>query len=74
MSQIRGYKYREEKINYHGIEQRWLLVESEKRKESDLLKLQKKIKQEKVKIEKILKVRKKKKEDLEKEIKKLEKK
>ena len=69
MSQIRGYKYREEKINYHGIEQRWLLVESEKRKESDLLKLQKKIKQEKVKIEKILKVRKKKKEDLEKEIK-----
>lgn len=47
-----GYKYREQKVNYHGIEQRWLVVESEKRKESDLLKLEKNIKKEKMELEK----------------------
>jgi transposase len=26
------YKYREKKVNYHGIEQRWLVVEGKKRK------------------------------------------
>jgi transposase len=45
------YKYREKKVNYHGIEQRWLVVEGKKRKESDLLKLEKNIKKEKEKIE-----------------------
>ena len=50
-SEQSGYKYREQKVNYHGIEQRWLVVESEKRKESDLLKLEKNIKKEKEKIE-----------------------
>ncbi len=33
--------------NYGGIAQRWLLVESQARKESDLKKLEKKIEQEK---------------------------
>jgi transposase len=47
-----GYKYREKKVNYHGIEQRWLIVESEKRKESDLQKLVQKIEEESQKIEK----------------------
>jgi hypothetical protein len=43
ISKISGYKYREKIVNYHGIEQRWLVVESEKRKESYLLKLGEKI-------------------------------
>jgi transposase len=71
ISEILGYRYREEKVNYHGIEQRWLVVESDKRKESDLLKLEKKLSGEKNKIDKYLKVKRKKKEDLEKEIKEL---
>lgn len=46
-----GYKYQEQKVNYHGIEQRWLVVESEKRLKSDLLKLEKNIRKEREKIE-----------------------
>lgn len=72
-SEKKGYKYREKRINYHGIEQRWLIVESEKRKESDLLKLREKVSKEETKIEKLIKklIKKKwqKKEELEKEIK-----
>ena len=72
-----GYKYREQKENYHGIEQRWLVVESEKRKESDLLKLEKNIKKEKEKIESKKKKwserKKKNKEEIQLEIKQLKK-
>ena len=39
-----GYSFVIKKSNYGGIEQRWLVVESEKRKESDLRKLEKKFK------------------------------
>jgi len=46
-SEIPGYSWRETISNYGGIEQRWLLVESQARKESDLKKLEKKIEQEK---------------------------
>lgn len=38
-----GYRYHARQQNYGGIEQRWLLVESEKRRESDLKKLEKNI-------------------------------
>jgi transposase len=41
-------------VNYGGIEQRWLLVESEERKKADLKKLTQKIKEEFLKIEKQL--------------------
>jgi transposase len=46
-SKIPGYFWQETSSNYGGIEQRWLLVESQARKESDLKKLAKKIEQEK---------------------------
>jgi transposase len=46
-SEIPGYYWRETISNYGGIEQRWLLVESQARQESDLKKLEKKIEQEK---------------------------
>jgi transposase len=53
-SEIPGYSWRETSSNYAGIEQRWLLVESQARKESDLKKLEKRIEQEKKKaLEKI---------------------
>ncbi len=38
-----GYSFVTKTSNYGGIEQRWLVVESEKRKESDLKKLEKKL-------------------------------
>ncbi|ELS44670.1 transposase [Microcystis aeruginosa FACHB-905 = DIANCHI905] len=41
-SEIPGYSWRETSSNYGGIEQRWLLVESQARQESDLKKLEKK--------------------------------
>jgi len=47
-----GYKYIEKKVNYHGIDQRWLIIESEKRKQSDLPQLEKRIEAESKKIEK----------------------
>ena len=46
-SEMSGYSWRESSSNYGGIEQRWLLVESQARQESDLKKLDKKIEQEK---------------------------
>ncbi len=35
-SQLTGYRFQESQQNYADVEQRWLLVESQKRKESDL--------------------------------------
>lgn len=42
-SQINGYSYAVKTSNYANVEQRWLVVESEKRKKSDLLKIEKRI-------------------------------
>lgn len=50
-----GYKWKEEIVNYGGIKQIWLIVESQKRKNSDLEKLDKKLKKEKGKVEELLK-------------------
>ncbi|AFZ00424.1 IS1634 family transposase [Calothrix sp. PCC 6303] len=50
-----GYKWKEEIVNYGGIKQIWLIVESQKRKDSDLEKLDKKLIKEKDKVEKLLK-------------------
>ncbi|MBC6474497.1 MAG: hypothetical protein GDA48_18205 [Hormoscilla sp. GM102CHS1] len=50
-----GYSYSEVKQNYGGIEQRWLVVESQKRREADLNNLEKKIKKELSVIERKLK-------------------
>ena len=41
-----GYSYAEVKQNYGGIEQRWLVVESQKRREADLKSLEEKIKKD----------------------------
>jgi transposase len=54
-----GYKWKEEMVNYGGIKQIWLIVESQQRKDSDLKKLEKKLKKEKDKVEKLLKALKK---------------
>lgn len=45
-SGISGYRYQEIESNYSGIKQRWLVVESQKRKKSDLKKLEEKIPKE----------------------------
>jgi transposase len=50
-----SYKWKEEIVSYGGIKQTWLIVESQKRKKSDLDKLDKKLKKEKDKVEKLLK-------------------
>lgn len=42
-SQIKGYSYVVQKSNYASVEQRWLLVQSETRKQSDLRQLEKRI-------------------------------
>ena len=42
----RGYRYLEEKVAYGGIEQRWMIVESEERKKSDLEKILNRIEKE----------------------------
>ena len=47
VSSIEGYSYQEKIITYADIKQRWLLIESQKRKESDLKKLSEKIEKEK---------------------------
>ncbi|MBF2017354.1 MAG: IS1634 family transposase [Rivularia sp. T60_A2020_040] len=54
-----GYTWKEEIVNYGGIKQIWLIVESQKRRESDLEKLDKKLKKEKEKVDKLLKALKK---------------
>lgn len=53
-SRIQGYKYQEVKKTYGGILQRWLVIESQKRRESDLKHLEKKIKNEEVAVQKKL--------------------
>jgi transposase len=47
-SSVTGYCYATRKSNYGGIEQRWLVVESTERKESDLRQLEKRISNSKV--------------------------
>ena len=49
-----GYKWKEEIVNYAGIKQTWLIVESRERKESDLRQLEKKIEKAKELAEKML--------------------
>ena len=44
--QEKGYKWLEQNVTYAGIKQRWLMVESESRKKSDIQKLKLKIEQE----------------------------
>ncbi len=53
--QEKGYKWQEQIVTYAGIQQRWLIVESEQRRKSDWEKLDRKIEQEKKKAEKLLK-------------------
>jgi transposase len=48
---VSGYSWSEHKSNYGGIEQRWLVVESRLRRESDLRKLEKKLKKAKAEAE-----------------------
>jgi transposase len=43
----KGYKWLEQKVTYAGIKQRWLIVESAERQQSDIQKLNSKIEQEK---------------------------
>ncbi len=51
----KGYKYQEKPVNYQGIKQRWLIVESAARKDSDLEQLADKLTKEREKMEKQLK-------------------
>jgi transposase len=51
---IPGYHYSIHTRTYGGIEQRWLVVESEERKESDQKRLQKKIEKDRLEAEKQL--------------------
>ena len=51
-SELSGYSFVETTSNYGGISQRWLVVESEARAESDLKSLEKKISKEREIIEK----------------------
>ena len=45
-SKIPGYLYQEVESNYGGIKQRWLVVESESRKKSDIRKIEQKLDKE----------------------------
>lgn len=54
-SKIKGYSWQEVESHYAGIQQRWLVVESQQRKESDLRKLSQKIEKEQEKAMKDLK-------------------
>ena len=49
-----GYAFAVKTSNYAGIEQRWLVVESEKRKESDLRKLSKKLRKKQLAASQLL--------------------
>jgi transposase len=53
-STLTGYLWQEIENNYGGIKQRWLVVQSQKRKESDLIKLSEKINKENEKATKAL--------------------
>ncbi len=55
VSSIEGYSWKEVESNYGEIKQRWLLVESQKRRESDEKKLSQKIEKEKEKATKDIK-------------------
>ena len=50
-SQMKGYSYQEISKTYGGIEQRWFVVESQQRRESDLKSLEKKIQKERVEVD-----------------------
>ncbi|MFB2894979.1 IS1634 family transposase [Aerosakkonemataceae cyanobacterium BLCC-F50] len=54
-STLTGYKFRETTATYAGVEQRWLVVQSEARRESDLRKLSQKIELAQAKVLKELK-------------------
>ena len=54
-SESKGYSYHEEKVRYGGIEQRWILIESEERKKSDLEKILEKTEKEAKEINRIIK-------------------
>ncbi len=51
-SSSKSYNYYEQKMTYGGIEQRWILIESEERKKSDLEKIVEKKEKEAAKAEK----------------------
>ena len=53
--QKKGYKWLEQKVTYAGIKQRWLIVESTERKQSEIQKLNSKIEQEKKTVLKLRK-------------------
>ncbi len=53
--QERGYKWKEKRVNYGGVEQRWLIVESEKRKKSDRQLLETRIDKEKKQTKNLVK-------------------
>ncbi len=53
-SQIKGYSYQELSKTYGGIQQRWLIVESQLRRKSDLKNLDTKIQKERVELNKKL--------------------
>lgn len=48
---LEGYQIAEYRSSYGGVEQRWLIVESEQRKKSDLVQLEKKIVAQKQQLE-----------------------
>jgi len=52
--QEKGYKWKETIVNYGGVKQRWLIVESESRKKSDWQRLEEQIKKEESKAGKLL--------------------
>ncbi len=49
-----GYAFAIKKSNYGGIEQKWLIVESEKRKKSDLKKLEKKFRKKQLAAQQLM--------------------
>ena len=54
LSEQPGYSYKQVKSNYGGVEQRWLLVESQKRRDADLEKLEKNLKKQELECQKKL--------------------
>ena len=50
----KGYSYYEQQVTYGGVEQRWVIVESQERKNADLKKLSKEIEKESIKIQKTI--------------------
>jgi transposase len=51
-SESKGYRHSESKVTYGGIEQRWIIVESEERKRADLKKIINRIEKEAKKTDK----------------------